>query len=203
MLGGCCAPGIVAYEVAQQLQSLGHEVGLLALFDSHNPEFVRAYSTVRTSLAFNRAAFSRKSWSQVPGWVAGKIAKAAVKTLRSFEVSLPAQEGRNPGADSRSLTQFGLLPSHGAAIRRYRPKPFAGGVVVFKRPPRLGGRYLDASLGWGETVRGKIDVIQLGPSRHLDLFKSDSDRNLVAQKLRTSIAEVTADRARQSILRAI
>jgi len=199
MLGGSCAPGIVAYEVAQQLQSLGHEVGLLALFDSHNPEFVRAYSAVRTSLAFNRAAFKRKSWNEVPGWVAEKIAKAAVKTLRSIPGSRPEDDGRNSVTDSKSSTQFGLLPAHGAAIRKYRPKPFAGGMVVFRRPPRLGGRYLDETLGWRETVRGEIDVIELGPSRHLDLFKSDSDRNLVAQKLRKSIAEATANGLRQSI----
>ena len=188
MLGGCCAAGIVAYEVAQQLRSRGHEIELLALFDSHNPRFVRAYSNLRTSLTFNRAAFMRRRWNEIPAWMAAKLAKA-VKAMRPLGSSIPEDEGQSSITDP---TRFRLWPARGRAIKKYRPKPFAGRVVVFKRPTNLGGRYLDARLGWGEVVRGEIDVVQLGVSKHLDLFKADSDRALVAQKLRNSIDEIVA-----------
>jgi hypothetical protein len=161
---------------------------MLALFDAHNPRFVRAYSALRTSLVFNRAAFKRRRWNEVPAWMAAKLAKA-VKTLGPLGGSIPEDEGQNSVTNP---TQFRLWPERTAAIKKYRPKPFVGRVIVFKRPTNLGGRYLDARLGWGEVVRGAIDVVQLGGSRHLDLFRAESDRLLVAQKLRNSIDEIVA-----------
>jgi amino acid adenylation domain-containing protein len=184
LLGGCSAAGIVAYEVAQQLRSCGHKVELLALFDAHNPHFVRAYSTLRTSLAFNRAAFRRKSWNEVPAWMATKLAKA-VKTLGPQRDSVPDDEGQITDPTRR-------WPARSAAIKKYRPKPFAGRVLVFRRPTNLGGRYLDARMGWGEVVDA-IEVVPLNGSRHLDLFKAESDRVLVAQKLRNCIDEIVSE----------
>jgi hypothetical protein len=75
-------------------------------------------------------------------------------------------------------------------VRKYRPKPYAGRLLLFKRHPELSGRYLDDLLGWGATVRGKIEVWQLETSDHLEIFKSESDRSRVAQKLRIIFDDV-------------
>ena len=40
-LGGTCGRGIVAYEMAQQLRAMGHQIGLLALFEVYTPEGVQ------------------------------------------------------------------------------------------------------------------------------------------------------------------
>ncbi len=40
LIGGLCVSGILAYEIASQLMSAGHEVRLLVLLDAPNPAFV-------------------------------------------------------------------------------------------------------------------------------------------------------------------
>lgn len=41
LLGGLSGGGVIAFEIAQQLQAEGQEVALVALFDSYNPEYIR------------------------------------------------------------------------------------------------------------------------------------------------------------------
>ena len=73
MLGGCSASGIVAYEIAQRLRALGHEVGLLVLFDTPNPYFMREYSDFWMSVTSYRTDLSKLRWSEIPGWMAEKF----------------------------------------------------------------------------------------------------------------------------------
>ena len=73
MLGGCSASGIIAYEIAQRLLALGHEVGLLVLFDTPNPYFVREYSDFWMSMNSYRTDLSKMGWSEVPGWLVNKF----------------------------------------------------------------------------------------------------------------------------------
>lgn len=188
MLGGCSASGIIAYEIAQQLQASGHEVGLLTLFDAANPYFMRLYSPLRTSLAHNTAELKRLRWNEIPGWAAAKLAKLVAKA--SGTRSDPDEW--DSAAEQAASAQFGLAPARTAEVKKYRPAPYTGRVLVFTSHRELGGRYLDERLGWGETVRGKIEAYQLDANKHLEIFKSDSDRALVAQMLRRNIDEVLA-----------
>ena len=192
MVGGCSASGIVAYEVAQQLQGCGHEVGLLTLFDTPNPYFMREYSALCMSVASNRAALKRLRWTEVPGWLAAKLNSLVVRKSSVRKGFRPDVKAKNSTERVGSSSQFGLTTGRMIAARRYRPKPYAGRFLLFKPHHELGGRYRDARLGWGETVRGKIEVCQLGADEHLEIFKSELDRTLVAQKLRSAFDEVAA-----------
>ncbi|HAC64645.1 MAG TPA: hypothetical protein DCF68_14205 [Cyanothece sp. UBA12306] len=44
-LGGLSGGGVIAFEVAQQLQARGKEVALVILFDSYNPQYIRERTT--------------------------------------------------------------------------------------------------------------------------------------------------------------
>ena len=190
MVGGCSASGIVAYEVAQQLQDRGDQVGLLTLFDTVNPYFMREYSALRRSLAYQTAALKQMRWSELPGWMAAKLTSLVAGRSGASE-SLPlGGESQNPTEQVGSSAQFGLTTARITAARKYRPKPYTGRFLLFKRHRELGGRYLDARLGWGDAVRGKIEVCQLSTNDHLEIFKSEIDRTLVAQKLRSCFDEV-------------
>src|SRR5215469_9954131 len=73
MLGGCSASGIVAYEIAQRLRTQGHEVGLLVLFDTPNPYFMREYSDFWMSINSYRSDLSSLHCSEIPGWALEKV----------------------------------------------------------------------------------------------------------------------------------
>ena len=192
MLGGFCASGIVAYEVAQQLLQRGHKVALLVIFDTVNPHYMRQYSAFHTRLAYHRAAVKGMRWSQVPHWTVAKVASLLAKKTQGPGHSIGAEDP-NPTSDQFEFAhRFGFSPVRIAASRKYRPTPYPGRVLLFKSHRYLSGRYSNPCLGWDRPVHGKIDVCQLSTNEHLEIFKSQSDRELVAEKLRQHFNEVAA-----------
>ena len=177
MMGGCSASGIVAYEIAQQLLALGHNVGLLVLFDTPNPYFMREFSAVRLKLASYGADLSTMRWREMPGWAAGEFRGLVQRKIAKFRrVCL--------GTSGLEADQFGPLTARMTAARKYRPKPYKGSFLLIKRYRELTGRYRDPKFGWGEVVNGDIEVCTVSALDHLEIFKSETDRALVAQKLR-------------------
>jgi thioesterase domain-containing protein len=182
MLGGCSASGIVAYEIAQQLRARGHEVGLLVLFETPNPYFMREYSDFWMSITSYREDLSNLRWSQIPGWALGK--------LRGLKNGKPkwltwTSNGTNR---TRSLMDQ-LMPSaiRIEAARMYRPSPYSGRVLLVKRDRHLVGRYRDPNFGWGRVVQNEIEICRVNSVDHIEIFKPEPDRVLVAQTLRRSM----------------
>jgi hypothetical protein len=61
------------------------------------------------------------------------------------------------------------LPNMYLMGRRYRPKPYNGRVILFRRSLRAISRYLDANLGWDSVITGEFDVIEI-QGGHEDMF---------------------------------
>jgi thioesterase domain-containing protein len=184
MLGGCSASGIVAYETAQQLRALGHEVGLLVMFDTPNPCFMREYSHFWMSLASYRDDLNRLHWTEYPGWAMGKVRGLIDHKAPGLRVKLRLSNGV-----SEKVAKLGPLSTRIAVARKYRPAPYAGRFLLVKRT-RMTGRYLHPSFGWSAVVRGKVDVCKVSSLDHNEIFKAESDRVAVAQALNRAISEV-------------
>jgi thioesterase domain-containing protein len=192
MLGGCSASGIVAYEIAQRLQALGHEVGLLVLFDTPNPYFVREYSDFWMSVNSYRTDLSKLRWSEVPEWMAEKFRGLKYRKPRWLPRKprwLPGTLNGSTGTPSIA-DQLGPSTPRIIAARRYRPAPYSGRFLLFKRERDLVGRYRDPSFGWDKVVQGEMEVCRVSATDHLEIFKSELDRSTVAQRLRRSIDDV-------------
>jgi oxalate---CoA ligase len=184
MLGGCSASGIVAYEIAQQLRSLGHKVGLLVLFESPNPYFMREYSNFWMSVTSYRTDLSKMRWNEVPGWMAEKFRGLKDRKPRWLPLA------SNVSTRTSSVTdQFEPTSPRIIAARKYRPAPYTGRVLLVKRDRELFGRYRDQLFGWGEVVQGEIEICKVSSADHLEIFKSDLDRSTVAERLRGCIDE--------------
>ena len=185
MLGGCSASGIVAYEIAQQLRALGHEVGLLVLFDTPNPYFMREYSDFWMSITSYRTDLSKMRWSEVPGWLVNKF-----QGLKDRKPRWLPWRSNVVSATPGTLDQFGPSSPRVVAARRYRPAPYSGRFLLVKRERDLVGRYRDTNFGWGKLVQGGIEVCKVSAADHLEIFKSELDRLAVVQSLRRSMDEV-------------
>lgn len=181
LLGGCSASGIVAYEIAQQLRLLGHEVGLLVLFESPNPYFMREYSKFWTTINCDRVELSKLSWNEIPGWAVKKFREGSSKSLGWTHSKLKRR--------SSEKVQFEPLWNRVEAARNYRPAPYSGRFLLVKRERELFGRYRDPYFGWGEVVQGEIEITKVSSADHLEIFKSEIDRFTVAQRLRKAIDE--------------
>lgn len=179
ILGGFSSSGIVAYDIAQQLQARGHEVGLLVLFETPNPYFMGEHSPLLARLPRHRAELSRMRWSEIPGWTVGKLSRM-LWLLR-------ARRERTKKAIAMGVE--GLNAARIGAARKYRPKPYTGRILLVKRHYGLHAQFLDPMYGWGGVVQGKVEICLIGAIEHGESFKSESDQELIARKLLSSISD--------------
>jgi thioesterase domain-containing protein len=188
ILGGCSASGIVAYETAHQLCALGHEVGLLVMFDTPNPYFMREYSHFWMSLASYRDDLNRLHWTEYAGWAVGKVLGLIDRMIPGLRVKLGLSNGV-----SQKVAELGPLSTRMDAARKYRPAPYAGSRFLLVKRTQMTGRYLHPSFGWSSVVKGKIDVCKVNSLDHNEIFKAESDRVAVAQALNRVLDEVTGE----------
>ena len=171
-VGGWCAAGLIAYEIAQQLQVQGQEVALLVLFDSVNPGrldglsvmhlmFVQADELCR-KICFHLLSMTRLEFGHLPAYFLERLQNVwHTLTRRAW-----------PARVSREFLRSVLRrepPNMYAMGRRYRPKPYNGRVVLFRRSLRAISKYLDWKLGWGGVIAGELDVVEI-QGGHDDMF---------------------------------
>ena len=199
MLGGCCSGGIVAYEIAQQLQALGHEVGMLVLFDTPNFFLLPQYSGIQGFLFANLIRLERTLWGDIPGWL--RFKKFTIRQSVRLKHVLSGTNSDVPpeGLPPWKTNQFDPAPARAAAVLKYRPAPYSGRVLLFKRHRGINSqwRHLGENYGWDEMVRGGFEVCLFGAASHPEMFESEADRALVAQRLRRCFDDVDARSAGQ------
>jgi thioesterase domain-containing protein len=162
-LAGYCSGGVVAFEMARQLEAANEAVGLLALIDSAAP---RAGNLPR--LLFDIAT-RRKDW---------RLSQERLYATILNSLGLP---------QLRRLR--GTAESHRWALWSYRPRrPFRGRITLF-RPSDfdVGG---GPTLGWGRYASGGVDVYPI-EGRHTDLVKEPGVREL-ARRLNECLARAPA-----------
>ena len=58
----------------------------------------------------------------------------------------------------------------------YRPQPYRGRVLLFRRELRLAGRYEDPHFGWGGLVQDGLEVVDVAGD-HMVMFLEPSDQS--------------------------
>jgi thioesterase domain-containing protein len=149
-VAGWCSAGLIACEIAQRLLIQGQEVALLTLFDAVNPGrldelsvpqvlFVLADETFR-KIWFHLRSMSRLGFRDLPAYARERLKNVwHTLTRRTW----PARVGME------LLHQVSREPANMYLLgRRYRPTPYNGRVLLFRRSLRPISRYLDWRLGW-------------------------------------------------------
>jgi thioesterase domain-containing protein len=178
--------GLIAFEMARQLESSGKDVGLLALVDTLNPWFyrnlssaearrfrrkylvdrIRKYSRMLKQGRYDRLVSSASRLTE-------KIAKRlAPKTGTAQQIS----NGPTSNIDIPSLTE--------QIARSYTPREFSGRLILFRAEKAMdGGAEFDdhPSLGWDRYSKNGVDI-QLVPGGHESVMHMPDVVNL-ANKL--------------------
>ena len=165
-LGGYCMGGAAAFEVAQQLQSQGEQVALLALFDTMNWTGVSVPSLWLQSyhlgqrLTFHvtnflsldsgsRAAFFREkaktAWGRVRVW----------RSILRAKFTEPS-----PAAESDAWILGQIWRANIRAYMDYVPQPYSGAVTDF-RPVRQYRGWEGPELKWKGLAQGGEEIIVL------------------------------------------
>jgi aspartate racemase len=152
---GECAGGVVAYEIAQQLRTAGHEVALLVLMDTPRPDDLadpRAHFVHITRWSHHRERLRRLRGKDKLGY----LVRAAGWLLRTM--------GRAPAGDVREIQR-----SYVQAIYRYRPQPYAGKLTLLLNEEVS---RISPSLGWAGLAAGGIEIRRV-PGNHISYIRGN------------------------------
>jgi oxalate---CoA ligase len=199
VIGGFSAGGPLAYEVAQQLIESGHEVALLVLFDSSCPVQPsvswarRKGSNVRIHLRELRAMRVEK-YSTYLAPVLARQVEALRSRIRAWT------GGDMPGVDQPSSEDRDPPVAFQDASRSYRPQPYHGRAILFKRTKGISSRFVLPDCGWGAFInRLHICVV---PGDHFAMFVEPGVA-ILADRLRSILDDVSAERPPRDASRSI
>jgi oxalate---CoA ligase len=160
-VGGWCTAGLIAYEIAQQLKAQDQEVGLLVLFDAVNPGrldklsamqriFVQADENYR-KVWFHLRSMTRLKFGDAPAYLLERLKNVWLTLTRRTWLSRARARFVRPH-DPPDMHFLGM---------RYRPRPYHGQVLLFRRSLRAVSRHLDAKLSWGSVIIGEFNVVEI------------------------------------------
>jgi pyruvate-formate lyase-activating enzyme/thioesterase domain-containing protein len=158
---------VIAYEMAQQLIKEGQQMAFLGLFDSYNASKLRPPESSREKLATARQKM-HFHWSNLRelgpreqfAYFTEKLKVARARELSRLSVKLGNFSRRlNPARSGKRVEVF-LEDFNEKLSCAYRPKVYVGNATIF-RPRQNYAFHQDPTLGWGDLVKGGLEVINL------------------------------------------
>jgi amino acid adenylation domain-containing protein len=163
-LGGYCLGGVIAFEMAQQLKSLGEKTEIVIMLDTYNNSvlfrskiLLRAPLHVLQNAWFHAANAVSIQPADRKRFIAEKtdIALTRFKIIvRSAYHSLRPRNGHESG---NGYPHLSVKKANDFAAFHYVPQPYEGRVAVIRPKGHFIG--LDSpSLGWHGFVRGGLEI---------------------------------------------
>ena len=181
ILGGHCVFGVLAFEAARQLQRMGEQVALVALFDSWGPGYRETMSSWnrmlrRQQLRLHRYGERLRKFRRGEATLDDLVRKPIL-----FHTGLLPPE---PGGPQRQALAGEWFDDYlYDAVTRYRPNPYHGDVILFRSNEPLRGRLFDERMGWAPVVSGNLKKVDID-SGHFDMFR-ERPAGEIAAVLRT------------------
>ncbi len=168
-LGGYCVGGVIAYEMAQQLVEEGASVGALVMLDSPNPRIARQRSRL-LHCAFELRRYARRGPRAFAIFVSEGACRATVRTV----MGLLRKPYRLLGRPLPTLLRYRSVRGAMYDASDYRPRPYAGNVVLLRGVEQQGRLFGSPDLGWSDLVTGGLQICDL-PAAHFDFMRAEAD----------------------------
>jgi thioesterase domain-containing protein/acyl carrier protein len=176
MLGGWCAHGLLAFEIARQLQAQGQDVAEVLLLETVNPVRMKQYSGWKRSIAraqlkfhllkFEYAYLQQLNSTQTRHYIAGRTSQKLARMRQSLRRVLKATKFYPDLDDPGSGNPLDVLY---AAAARYQPKPYRGHVVLIRSAQRTFGFGHVLDLGWSEVLGANLEICET-PGNHYTIY---------------------------------
>jgi amino acid adenylation domain-containing protein len=148
--------GLIAYEMAQQLQSRNEEVSLLAIVDARNPtSYPSSKHRIVKRIKDNVLIFFKIPNESKVKFMKEKIHNAFVK--RDLLTNSPGEE-----AEARARGFLGLTQT-------YDTRPYSGTIAFFRADHDYSNLIVDEKHGWEISENGVLDVYKV-PSDHTSIL---------------------------------
>lgn len=172
---GWSSGGVLAYELACQLEEAGAEVSLLALFDAGIP---------RPGESFNENDIMPMLGLMFPGESPDQIEElqqaGPERQMEFFQERAEAAQILFAGSAGTQIQHvYHVFQANMAAVVAFQPRNFSGQAVLFRASDRATPMHEDPQLGWGPWVSGGIEVHEV-PGSHLSMFQSPGVDHITA-----------------------
>ena len=170
-LTGYSFGGLVAYEIAQQLQISGQTVAFLGLFDTRRPG---QGGQQKSLVSFGMARrYLVRSWQLLTDPELKGVLKSRItgKIWQLFYFQLPTGKllrRFRKGLDQATSTATKIQAANIEAIATYVCRPYPGRLTLFRARERSPIDRVDWYLGWKEFALGGVDVFEL-PGNHVTM----------------------------------
>jgi thioesterase domain-containing protein len=200
-LGGGSSGGVVAFEMAQQLDAQGQKVALLALFDTYfpgelkylpnpaffhprTPHFIQKADLHLGNLLLRKPKDRLSYILEVVGRVKTTIGKKIQRITRQVDP-------HSTGSLSHALQE--VLKANREAIINYTPQVYRGRIFLFLTSEAPDRTFYDRRLGWNEMAAEGLEV-HVVPGSHDTLFGEPHVR-LLSEKLRGCLQKTRLNRS--------
>ena len=193
-IGGFSAGGVVAFEMARQLQDMAQPVGILALLDTEILTLVQHHISVDERLhawwrmtKLNLRYASRMSLAEYVG------KKVFNLRMRSKLLAWGLRERMGLPIDPAQLNaeEAFLL-----AFKRYVPRVHYGNATLFRAGN--GAEYLDPKLGWAGLIRGRLDIQEVSGDH--DTILQEPHIGMLARLLETCLERARSEEPHSALV---
>ncbi|MBD2741503.1 non-ribosomal peptide synthetase [Coleofasciculus sp. FACHB-1120] len=185
-LGGWSFGGLVAFEMAQQLQKAGHKVALLAVLDTSAPVSNNKPS-FWGGLKFLMTTGARYIW---PYFMDYFDLIADTDKPQSKLISQESKKRILKELKSKSILR--VFQANSQAALSYVPQAYPRKITLLKNSEQSIAANQDPSMGWGELAGGGMEIYNI-PGNHLTMLKKPHVQVLTEQ-LRTCIENAQVGR---------
>jgi amino acid adenylation domain-containing protein len=167
LIGGYSLGGVIAFEIASQLEALGEKVENLLIIDTHPP--LPDDIEIETSLDDDVAILSfiveqiGLHFNQKISVDSQKLATLEQQERLEHVLNILQTHELVPPLSGKNLIA-GLLKVYKANLRasyHYQPKPIQSSISLFKTPTLTEKFPEDATVGWGELTKASVNVYNI------------------------------------------
>jgi amino acid adenylation domain-containing protein len=201
LLGGFSFGGIVVYEMAQQLLNSGHEVALLAIFDTSAPDARQRLDYQKQLLKhwhnfrdFGIDYAQKKALNQIKFRTlqAKTLLKQRLHAIKKVEnIDIKSEKTKKEDIQAYFEARLKRIEKlHLKTLNEYVFKPYGGELTLFRslvRPDNTSDVW-DETLGWSNLVTGKLKILDI-PGSHHQIFDEPYVQTL-AEKMSLCLEEV-------------
>jgi amino acid adenylation domain-containing protein/non-ribosomal peptide synthase protein (TIGR01720 family) len=174
-LGGWSMGGLVAFEMAQQLQRQGHQVALLTLMDERAPatndrtakteheNYTRTLANFANNIANSVGKDLSASYEQLQKILPGKKLSYVLDNLQRDNLV-------SPEIDFKQFSKMlKVYQSNLQAKRQYVPQNYSNQLILFRARDSSYKNCKNTSLGWNKLSSKPIETITV-PGNHHTMF---------------------------------
>ncbi|HEY0510933.1 MAG TPA: thioesterase domain-containing protein, partial [Thermoanaerobaculia bacterium] len=189
-IAGWSMGGIVAYEMARQLEAAGETTDVLVVIDAASParwagEAERTDAEMVTLFATALEQMHGGAIELPPGFEfpAVDLSTLDADAALALALDLGRQVGLLPSglelAELRRL--FERFQANRRSLATYGPRPYGGRLYLFRAAEGMAAVEEDPTLGWGELLNGGLRIFDV-PGDHRSVLKVGVDA--MAERLR-------------------